>query len=178
MCGKMQVMLWLLMRKFMTYLVCGWWSSHQLSHSLPELKLPLIVLYLFFSLCSLRSGLYYAATCEARRSCKLPLLYHEFVCACIFLEITRIMTKTLLLKFSHLDTVCDAWCCMTNLDNLSNKNSIDQNLDNQVLAKQHKPKLGQPSFGKQKRKPKLGQPSLGKNKNKPKLGQPSLGKTT
>ena len=25
------------------YLVCGWWSSHQLSHSLPELKLPLIV---------------------------------------------------------------------------------------------------------------------------------------
>ena len=23
---------WLLTRKFMTYLVCGWWSSHQLSH--------------------------------------------------------------------------------------------------------------------------------------------------
>ena len=79
----------------------------------------------------------------------------------------------------------------------------NQNLDTQVLAKQHKPKLGQPSLGKTtnqnlddqvlekiQNEPKLGQPSLGKKQhtktwttkswkkiqNEPKLGQPSLGK--
>ena len=56
------------------------------------------------------------------------------------------------------------------------KHQVYQDLDNQVLGTQHRPKLGQPSLGKKQHRPKLGQPSFGKQKRKPKLGQPSLGK--